>query len=145
MEVGALLFSFRGRLNRANYWLAQLIYVGINLILVLLRLVMMPGLSYDALSSVLNFGVFISGLAVATKRLHDRNKSAWWLLPYYVVPALIVLAVVAYLNAVEQPPDYIDDFLLIPLAIWLWVIVDLGCLAGSAGSNKYGPDPLARR
>ena len=28
-------------------------------------------------------------LAVRRKRLHDRNKSAWWLLLFYVVPMLI--------------------------------------------------------
>ena len=145
MEVGALLFSFRGRLNRANYWLAQLIYVCTNLILVLLRLVMLPGLTYQALSMVVNFGIFVSGLAVATKRLHDRDKSAWWLLPYYVLPVLMVIAVVAYLNSSEEPPDFIDYLLLGPLAIWVWVVVDLGCLRGTVGPNKYGLDPLGIR
>ena len=24
--------------------------------------------------------------AVYTKRLHDRNKSAWWLIPFLVIP-----------------------------------------------------------
>src|SRR5215472_14717955 len=32
--------------------------------------------------------VLFAGLAVATKRLHDRGKSAWWLLLFYLVPAI---------------------------------------------------------
>ncbi|MGY4599204.1 uncharacterized membrane protein YhaH (DUF805 family) [Bradyrhizobium sp. GM22.5] len=27
-------------------------------------------------------------LATATKRLHDRDRSGWWLVPFFVVPAL---------------------------------------------------------
>jgi uncharacterized membrane protein YhaH (DUF805 family) len=29
-----------------------------------------------------------------------------------------------------------------PLAIWIWVLVWLGCLPGTYGPNRYGPDPL---
>jgi hypothetical protein len=34
------------------------------------------------------FGLW-SGLAVAIKRLHDRNKSGWWLLLFWLVPSLL--------------------------------------------------------
>jgi uncharacterized membrane protein YhaH (DUF805 family) len=34
-------------------------------------------------------------------------------------------------------------FSLASLAISIWAFVELGCLRGTAGPNKYGPDPLA--
>jgi uncharacterized membrane protein YhaH (DUF805 family) len=27
-------------------------------------------------------------------------------------------------------------------AIWLWAVLELGCLRGTEGPNAYGPDPL---
>jgi uncharacterized membrane protein YhaH (DUF805 family) len=33
--------------------------------------------------------VAVSALAIGTKRLHDRNKSGWWLLLFYGVPAVL--------------------------------------------------------
>ena len=29
------------------------------------------------------------------------------------------------------------------LVISIWALVELGCLRGTIGQNKYGPDPLA--
>jgi len=36
-----------------------------------------------------------------------------------------------------------QDIWLLAFAILIWAFVDLGCLRGSIGQNKYGPDPLA--
>jgi uncharacterized membrane protein YhaH (DUF805 family) len=32
---------------------------------------------------------------------------------------------------------------LIPVIGWIWTLVECGLLPGTAGSNDYGPDPLA--
>jgi uncharacterized membrane protein YhaH (DUF805 family) len=29
------------------------------------------------------------GFAIHTERLHDRNKSAWWLVTFYLVPGVL--------------------------------------------------------
>lgn len=79
---------------------------------------------------------FIVSIPLAAKRLHDRNKSAWWVLFFYFGPfvlsygieALSVLDVVRGLGS---------------LAILLWGIVELGILRGTVGPNRFGPDPLA--
>jgi uncharacterized membrane protein YhaH (DUF805 family) len=34
-------------------------------------------------------------------------------------------------------------FSLAGFAISIWACVELGCLRGTAGPNRYGPDPLA--
>jgi hypothetical protein len=43
---------------------------------------------------------FIRRPAVAIKRLHDRDKSAWWMLPFALVP-LILLKIAFYTGAAE--------------------------------------------
>ena len=56
---------------------------------------------------------FWSLFAIGARRYHDRGKRAAWLL-----------------------------LLLLPLLGPLWVAVELGCLRGSRGENRYGSDPL---
>jgi len=77
----------------------------------------------------------VSSLAVALKRLHDREKSAWWLLLFYLLPALLygIANVTEYEGLV---------FSLAALGISLWALVELGCLRGASGPNPHGPDPL---
>ncbi len=77
------------------------------------------------------------GLALGAKRLHDRDKSAWWLLLFYFVPGIL-----------GTTADRIGGGTGIILhiagfAITVWAFVELGCLRGTVGPNQYGPDPLA--
>ncbi len=75
-------------------------------------------------------------VVVAIKRLHDRNKSGWWLALLYGVP--ILLNAGAYSVASDGAL-----YLTIPaLIINLWALVELGFLRGSRGSNRFGEDPI---
>jgi uncharacterized membrane protein YhaH (DUF805 family) len=94
MDWRWLLFSFRGRINRAKYWLTCLIYLiaGVLLALILgaFDIALGQGAIVQLLGGVLELVLTVSGLAVATKRLHDRDRSAWWLLMFYVLPPALV-------------------------------------------------------
>ena len=91
---------------------------------------------YIALGSV----SWISGFAIGIKRLHDRDKSGWWILLFYVAPS--VLGGIA--NTCEQA---VGSFVfgVASFAISIWGLVELGFLRGTVGPNPYGPDPLQRR
>ena len=41
---------------------------------------------------MLSIVILISSIAVGAKRLHDRNKSAWYLLLFYFVPGVLAAA-----------------------------------------------------
>jgi uncharacterized membrane protein YhaH (DUF805 family) len=78
------------------------------------------------------------GLALGAKRLHDRNKSAWWLVVFWLLPPVL------------QPiGERIEGtgliFILAALAIWIWGLVEIGFLRGAVGPNQYGPNPLEGR
>ena len=75
--------------------------------------------------------------ALAAKRLHDCNKSAWWLLVFCLLPAILdrVGAVAGGIGIV---------FSLASFALTVWALIELGLLRGTSGLNDYGPDPLAK-
>jgi uncharacterized membrane protein YhaH (DUF805 family) len=75
-------------------------------------------------------------IVVAVKRLHDRNKSGWWLAILYGVP--FVLDSGAY-GVVSDHPLYLTAPATL---INLWALIELGFLRGSRGPNRFGEDPI---
>jgi len=134
-----LLFSFQGRLNRKPYWLTN-IAVGV-IILVAIAIVMVGERRFAeafltmAILIILYLPLFWVSLALGAKRLHDRDKSAWWLALIYLGPGIA--------SGIGDQMDSMGFVLhLVAFAITVWAFVELGCLRGTVGPNRYGPDPL---
>jgi uncharacterized membrane protein YhaH (DUF805 family) len=83
------------------------------------------------------------GIAFHTERLHDRGKSAWWPLIFYAVPGVLgQLAKGAwFVGAAGTGLHYV--LALAGFALSIWGFVEIGCLRGTAGPNKYGSNPLS--
>lgn len=109
MSLPQALFSFRGRINRKKWWL---MIIGIIRIFVCFTATIFSIVASS--NALFGFGHILSlwSLALDTKRWHDRDKSAWWVL-----------------------------IGLLPI-IQIWAFVELGCLKGTSGPNRFGPDPL---
>jgi uncharacterized membrane protein YhaH (DUF805 family) len=148
MPMSQLLFSFRGRLNRKPYWLTTLVLILIMLVLIVLVVGIggaglltgdMSGLGVAFIILLLAYIPLLwIGLAISAKRLHDRNKSAWWLVLFYLVPGI--------LQGVGDRIEGVGIVLtLAGLAISIWALIELGFLRGTVGPNQYGPDPLETR
>ena len=78
-------------------------------------------------------------LALATKRLHDRNKNAWWLVPFVFVP---VVCQGMAINVLSWSGIAWLLVLIISGVFGLWGSIELLFLQGSVGNNRFGPDPL---
>jgi uncharacterized membrane protein YhaH (DUF805 family) len=150
MSMSQLLFSFNGRLNRKPWWLVGLATVVVMLIVTAVVFIAAGGVpESNALDSFGSLGaaliimlllliplIWIS-LALGAKRLHDRDKSAWWLIVFYLVP-VVLDGVGSALGA----GGIGILFSLASFAISIWALVELGFLRGTVGPNQYGPDPL---
>jgi uncharacterized membrane protein YhaH (DUF805 family) len=134
MERAHIWFSFKGRINRAKYWLVLLVSSAIFMT-VLLSAITAQSWALGVLVGLLIIPSLVSSLAVTVKRLHDREKSAWWLLVFYLLPALL-----DGIAKVAGNADFI--FLFASFVFSVWALVELGCLRGMIGDNQYGPDPL---
>ncbi len=105
---------FSGRARRREYWFFILFNIIISIILYFVdystgSLGMIPG--FGLLGSIYSLAVFIPGLAVSVRRLHDTNKSGWW----------ILIAFIPILGALVLLVFFFQD--------------------GSARDNRYGPNP----
>jgi uncharacterized membrane protein YhaH (DUF805 family) len=144
MSLSQLLFSFQGRLNRKSYWMTA---IAITVLIIVLMLIALgfaverefgTAIAVAALIIILYIPLLWIGLAIGAKRLHDREKSAWWLLLFYAAPSVLS-------GAANRMDDIGGGVLhLASFAIAVWAIVELGFLRGTPGPNSYGPDPLGQ-
>lgn len=99
--------DFNGRARRKEFWMFVLFNLLASLALSFVGYII--GNSF--LSTIYALAVFIPGLAVSIRRLHDIGKSGW----------MVLIA-------------------LIPIIGAIWLIV-LYATEGTYGENQYGPDP----
>lgn len=139
-DLWTLAFSFRGRIGRAMHWFGVLLFI-LDLLILWIVALTVPVEFLVALTGF--FGV-IAGVwlafAVVIKRLHDRDKSGWYVLLYFVAPG--ILQGIAEQAGRTQPMAIVVYVAGAALAIW--AAVELGFFRGTVGPNRYGPDPLDR-
>ena len=69
-------FDFNGRARRAEFWW----YVLVNLIIAIIIGVIANIIHFPLLSSLYSLALLLPSLGVGVRRLHDINRSGWWLL-----------------------------------------------------------------
>jgi len=68
---------FNGRASRREYWMFFLISLGVSLALIFIES-LLGGKGY--LYNLYSLAVFLPSLAAAVRRMHDTNRSGWWIL-----------------------------------------------------------------
>ena len=112
--------DFQGRARRSEFWLFTLFIVIVEIVYMALLGAVGgfaqegPGVAALALMGIFSLfflGIIVPSLAVTFRRLHDSNRSAWWILISFIpgIGGLVLLV-----------------FYLLP---------------GTVGPNRFGPDP----
>ncbi|MDD5437574.1 MAG: DUF805 domain-containing protein [Patescibacteria group bacterium] len=104
---------FSGRAGRREYWMFFLFNLIAIIILAIIDRLVWGDKNMSVLGSLYSLAVLLPSLGVAFRRLHDTNRSGWWIL-----------------------------ISLIPI-IGTIVLIVLLALRGDKGNNKYGPEPKA--
>ncbi|PCH81987.1 MAG: hypothetical protein COB90_02525 [Hyphomicrobiales bacterium] len=85
-------FDFGTRSRRSEYWFFVLFNIVIGLVL---------GWISPNISGLYTLAVLIPGIAVAVRRLHDTDRSGWWLLIFFV-PLIGILILIYWLATDSQ-------------------------------------------
>jgi len=78
-------------------------------------------------------------VATSVKRLHDRDKSGWWLLLFFVLPGLY-----SQFGGRLEDSWFAELLGFSAFVIGVWGFVEMYCRKGTKGTNRFGSDPLAR-
>jgi uncharacterized membrane protein YhaH (DUF805 family) len=110
--------SFSGRARRAEYWWFSLFLALGSFVLAILDSIVfgvatVADYGIGPLGGLFSLGLIIPSIAVSFRRLHDLDRSAWWLL----------LGLIPLIGA---------------LVLLFWYVQ-----RGTVGDNRFGPDPLA--
>ena len=140
------LFGASGRISRAKYWRSVLFFslTGLMTAVILFTAVSIAASFFIVMVVLIFIPWLLWGFSFTTERLHDRDKSAWWLVVFYLAPGVIGQFAKAAWFAGSAGAVLHYMLALAGFAITTWGFVEIGCLRGTAGSNTYGPDPLVR-
>ncbi len=100
--------DFNGRARRQEYWMFVLFYILIYVALFVIESIVG---SFGILVLVFSLGLLVPSIAVTIRRLHDTERSGWW----------ILIAFVPVVGGI--------------------VLLVFMCLDGTGGPNRFGPDP----
>jgi len=136
--------DFSGRAPRAEYWWYVLAMIIVSVIARIIDSIVGMNVAgpYGLLSLIVMLGLLVPNIAVSVRRLHDTNRSGWWiLLP--VVPYALAIAIAGpgiMAGSVGAGIGIAALFMFggFICAIVLFVFM---CLAGTPGENRYGPNP----
>jgi uncharacterized membrane protein YhaH (DUF805 family) len=153
--------EFSGRSRRMEYWMFQLFMFLVYIAMIVLMMVfgggaLMMGGDPSAMAAaggaaMIIFGLyglfalamFIPSLAVSIRRLHDTNRSGWWILAPLAGYVIMLIGTVLAASSPDNPGiggifAMVGLIAVIGLGITLLVFM---FLEGTRGPNKYGPDP----
>ncbi len=96
--------TFDGRARRKEYWLFFLINLIISIILSVVDSFIAGSVANDIglLSSIYSLAVFLPGIAVSIRRLHDTGRTGWWLL-LVLIPLIGAIVLLIFMAQDSKP------------------------------------------
>jgi uncharacterized membrane protein YhaH (DUF805 family) len=107
--------NFSGRAVRSEFWYWVLFAILASIVAGLIDLALFGVEGSSPINSLVGLALFLPGLAVSVRRLHDLDRSGWWILLGLIPLVGIIILIVWY------------------------------CQRGTVGVNRFGPDPLGGR
>ena len=175
--------DFNGRSRRSEYWLWALFLFLVNSALSILQFSMMgsmaamhgtahsdaamastmgTGMIIGLIRLVVALGLLLPSIAVAVRRMHDINRTGWWIvLPntVFVISLIVVISLTgadfikqaSQANAASGDTSAMMGFFFSMMRAFMWVLLPtlaakvvtfvFRVTEGTRGPNRYGPDP----
>jgi uncharacterized membrane protein YhaH (DUF805 family) len=110
--------GFTGRARRSEYWWFVVFSILVNIVTSILDNVLGTTMGADdafynagVIGTIVGLAMFLPGLAVAVRRLHDTDRTGWWVL-IALVPFLGFILLIVFFASDSKP-----------------------------GTNRFGPSP----
>ena len=146
------IFNWHDRAPRSEFWWFILFATIAQYVLALFMLIPFIGVLIYVVAYVY---ILWAQFMVSIRRLHDKNRSGWWLILNIVLMVIgsVFLSAVIFLDGLQggyHDGDTISTilmgigiiFFLAAFVIGIFIFVMM-VTAGTVGPNRFGPDPLA--
>lgn len=100
--------KFDGRASRPAFWWWVLFVILVSIAANIIDL----AIGTPVFTALVGLGLLLPGLSVSIRRLHDTNRTGWWILIYLIPLIGLIVLLVFYLQQ------------------------------GDPGENRYGPPPV---
>jgi len=131
--------TFKGRASRSEYWWYSLFASLISLLGAVIASTLYGDPSELTLFDIVSLLLLLPGLAVSIRRLHDVNKSGWWLLYPWLGLILVPIA------SLFDDTSLMDSMVVISFSLmtlgYLYVLY-LAIKKSDSGENQYGKNPV---
>ena len=159
MDFTYLFTSLNGRINRAKWWVGEVILLVIFCAAALIANQTTIGQTTSA--TLIWIVLYLPKYFLAAKRFQDRNKPGKTAL-YGYVPSAIAAALLGFGPGLDKPQireleigDIVISYrwntnllgticFVVLISVMVWFLIALGMRKGTAGWNRFGRDPLAR-
>jgi uncharacterized membrane protein YhaH (DUF805 family) len=151
-----VFFGFHGRINRKTFWAGWICanIAGFALMALLSWIAAGDPASPDVWLTPVDkkstwvpvWGVWLAVVAwplaaLATKRLHDRERPGWLWYAYYCLTIVFSMPPLKNMTAADLPA-VVRVFMPLLLVFAVYLFAELGVMRGTRGANIHGPDTL---
>jgi uncharacterized membrane protein YhaH (DUF805 family) len=152
MDLQALYLSSDGRISRKTWWIGTIILIVATLVLYFILGLVGLGLTSRWGPIIAYLIVIVPTLNLGVKRRHDRDNNGndyRILIGLYAVLTLLQVLGIGYTvtdlgnGMVAMVPDMWMSVITIVVSLYgLYLLIQMGFLKGTPGTNTYGADPL---
>jgi len=83
--------NFSGRSPRSGYWYWTLFGFLLGIVTLTIDTILFPDSGLSPVNSLASLAMFLPSLAVSVRRLHDIDRTGWWVLIAFTIIGILLL------------------------------------------------------
>ena len=100
-------FDFSGRSSRSEFWFFELFLIISGIAVGLAETIITATLGFPLfLQAIWGLFTFIPSISIAVRRLHDIDKSGWWLLLHIIILFGSIVLLIFHIKNTQGPNKY---------------------------------------
>ena len=148
MGIVGKLFAFEGRLRRRDWWLGHLAILVVSYLVWLaaarLNDTTTAELVTEHRASLFGIGLYLAflwpQLALDVKRLHDRDRTGWWLVLFYAPLRFWTFTTAAEPGRLDRM-GWASPLTIYLVAAFVVLVFELGLRDAAPGAERFGAPP----